>query len=498
MGGFKEYGKYDGLGLAELVRKKKVSSAELCEEAIARIERLNTDLNAVVRPMFDAARKAARGPLPKGPFAGVPFLLKDLLAAYAGEPLTSGSRAFRNYIPVHDSELVRRFKNAGFIIMGKTNTPEFGLMGITEPELFGPTRNPWNREHTPGGSSGGSGAAVAAGMVPLASGGDGGGSIRIPAAYCALFGLKPTRGRNPSGPDNGEFWQGAAVEHVLTRSVRDSAAVLDFTQGSAPGARAATPPPKRLYMKEIAAKPGKLRIAFSTVSPIGRKVDSECVAAVAGAAKLLEGLGHRVEEEAPEIDGIALARSYLAMYYGEIAADIAASAKLLGHKPRPEEFELTTRVLGLLGRTFTAEEFVLALREWDRAALAMARFHERYDLYMTPTVAAPPVRVGELAPKAVDRIGMMVINGLGLGGALKKLGVAEELAFTNLEKTPFTQLANLTGQPAMSVPLHWTGAGLPLGVQFIAPFGDEAALFRLAAQLEKAAPWFDRRAPMGE
>ncbi|TFH39637.1 MAG: amidase, partial [Chrysiogenales bacterium] len=232
MGGFKEYGKYDGLGLAELVRKKKVTSAELCEEAIARIERLNPDLNAVVHPMFDAARKATRGPLPKGPFVGVPFLLKDLLAAYAGEPLTSGSRAFRNYIPVHDSELVRRFKNAGFIIMGKTNTPEFGLMGITEPELFGPTRNPWNREHTPGGSSGGSGAAVAAGMVPLASGGDGGGSMRIPASCCGLCGMKPTRGRNPTGPAGGEGWQGAVVEHVITRSVRDSAAVLDWTNGS--------------------------------------------------------------------------------------------------------------------------------------------------------------------------------------------------------------------------------------------------------------------------
>ncbi len=496
MGGFREYARYDGLGLAELVRKKKVSPAELCEEAIARIEALNPDLNAVVHRMYDEARKAAKGPLPKGPFAGVPFLLKDLLAACAGAPLTSGSRAFRDYVPDHDSELVQRFRNAGLIIMGKTNTPEFGLMGITEPELFGPARNPWDRERTPGGSSGGSAAAVASGMVPLASGGDGGGSIRIPASYCGLFGLKPSRGRNPVGPDSGQFWQGAAVEHVLTRSVRDSAALLDATRGAAIGDRYAVPHPKRPYMKEITAKPGKLKVAFSTASPIGRKVDPECVAAVHGAARLLEDLGHRVEEAAPGIDGVALARSYLTMYYGETAADMAAAGELLGRKPRGGDFELTTRILGLLGRTYTAEDFVLALREWDRAARAMACFHETYDLYLTPTVASPPVRIGELAPKAADRIGMTVINGLGLGGALKKLGVAEELAFANLERTPFTQMANLTGQPAMSVPLHWTAGGLPLGVQFIAPRGDEGLLFRLAAQLEKAAPWFDRRPPI--
>jgi amidase len=495
MGGFKEYDRYDGLGLAELVKKKKVSPAELCEEAIARIEKRNPALNAVIYPMFDIGMKTARSKLPDGPFRGVPFLIKDLISACAGVPLQCGSKAYRNYVPDHDSELMRRFKNAGFVILGKTSTPEFGLMGITEPELFGPTRNPWNTERTPGGSSGGSAAAVATGMVPLASGGDGGGSIRIPSGYCGLFGLKPTRGRNPIGPDHGEGWQGATVEHVITRSVRDSAAVLDWTNGMDRGSRCVTPPPARPYMKEIMTKPGRLKIGFSVESPIGRKVHPECINAVKSAAALLEKLGHHVEEARPAIDGMTMARSYFAMYYGETAADIAASAKVLKRKPRKSDFEETTWLLGLLGQVFSAEEFILAIREWSNAARAMARFHEKYDLYLTPTTASLPVKIGELKTKGVDLIGMKVINALNLAKILKKSGMAEEIALKSLEKTPFTQLANFTGQPAMSVPLYWTPDGLPLGVQFIAPFGDEAVLFRLAAQLEKARPWFGLRPP---
>jgi amidase len=392
--------------------------------------------------------------------------------------------------------MVKRYKNAGFVILGKTSTPEFGLLAYTEPELFGPTRNPWNTNHTPGGSSGGTAAAVASGMVPLGSGGDGGGSIRIPASCCALFGLKPTRGRNPIGPVNGEGWQGAVVEHVLTRSVRDSAAVLDFVNGMDRGARCVTPSPERPYMKEIATKPGKLKIGFSTRSPIGMEVHPECVEAVRKTAALLESLGHHVEETGPEVDGIVLARSYFAMYYGEVAADIAKSVEALGRKPRRSDFEETTWLLGLLGKSFTAEELVLALRQWDVAAKAMARFHERYDLYCTPTMAVPPVRIGELQSKGMELISVKIINRLRLAGLLKKIGLAEQIAFNNLSRTPFTQIANFTGQPAMSVPLHWTPEGLPVGVQFIAPFGDEATLFRLAAQLEDAAPWFNRRPPV--
>lgn len=497
MAGFKEYDRYDGLGLAELVRKKKVSPAELCEEAILRIEKLNPALNAVIHTMYDSARMAAKGPLPAGPFRGVPFLLKDLISDCAGAPMTMGSRAFRNYIPARDSEMVCRYKNAGFVILGKTNTPEFGLMGVTEPELFGPTRNPWNTGHTPGGSSGGSAAAVASGMVPLAGGGDGGGSIRIPSSCCGLFGLKPTRGRNPVGPAAGEGWQGAVVEHVLTRSVRDSAAVLDFTNGMDAGSRCVTPPPARPYMKEIQTKPGKLTIGFSTESPLGGDIHPECAAAVTKAAVILDDLGHRVEEEKPDLDGTALARSYFTMYYGEVAADIAASGQLLGKKPKKGDFEIATWTLGILGRKYTAEEFVLALRQWDVAAKAMARFHERYDLYLTPTMAFPPVKIGEILPGLSDRAGMHVIAALHCGRLLKKTGMTEAVAMKSLKKTPFTQLANFTGQPAMSMPLHWTPDGLPVGIQFIAPFGDEATLFRLAAQLEKAAPWFNKRPKMG-
>ena len=493
MGGFKEYDRYDGLGLAELVKKKKVSPAELCEEAIARIEKRNPAINAVIYPMFDIARKTARGKLPDGPFKGVPFLLKDLISAYAGVPLQSGCRAYRNFIPDHDSELIRRFKNAGFVILGKTSTPEFGLMGVTEPELFGPTRNPWDTDRTPGGSSGGSAAAVASGMVPLASGGDGGGSIRIPACYCGLFGLKPTRGRNPLGPVNCEGWQGAVVEHVLTRSVRDSAAVLDATQGMDSGSRCITPPPSRPYMKEIVTKPGRLKIGFSVESPIGREVHPECVNAVRKTVTLLKDLGHHVEESKPDVDGMALARAYFTMYYGETAADIAKSVEALGRKPKCSDFEETTWLLCLLGRVTSAEEFVLAIREWSNAARAMARFHERFDCYLTPTTAAPPVKIGELQPRGADLVGMKIINALNLATILKKSGLALEIGLKNLEKTPFTLLANFTGQPAMSVPLYWTPDGLPLGVQFIAPFGDEAMLFRLAAQLEKAEPWFNKR-----
>ncbi|HOO89269.1 MAG TPA: amidase family protein [Syntrophales bacterium] len=495
MGSFNEYDSYDGLGMAELVRKKDVSPADLYEEAIQRIERLNPSLNAVITPMFDLARKDIERGLPEGPFTGVPFLLKDLVAAYAGVPLTGGSRAYRNYIPDEDCELVKRFKKAGVVIMGKTNCPEFGLMGITEPELHGPTRNPWDVDHTPGGSSGGSAAAVASGMVPIASGGDGGGSLRIPSSCCALFGLKPTRGRNPTGPEHGAIWQGAVVEHIISRSVRDSAAMLDATRGTDAGAPYVIPLPERPYMEEIKRDPGSLRIAFNTLSPLGTEVHPECVRAVEKTALLLEDLGHTVEKACPYLDGKALAKSYLTMYMGEIAADIEELQTILGRKAKRDDVEALTWTLGLLGRTFSAGYFVKQLREWDMASRVMGRFHETYDLYLTPTMAYPPVRIGELQPKPAERLLLSIVNSLGLGTVLKLSGITDKLAVESLSKTPFTQLANFTGQPAMSVPLHWTDEGLPCGVQFIGRFGDEATLFRLAAQMEQAQPWFDRRPP---
>lgn len=498
MGKFKEYDSYDGLGMAELVRKKAVSLTDLYEEAIDRIEKLNPELNAVIAPMFDVAQKNCEKGLPEGPFTGVPFLLKDLVAAYAGVALTGGSRAYRNYIPDEDSELVKRFKKAGLVIMGKTNCPEFGLMGVTEPELHGPTRNPWNTDHTPGGSSGGSAAAVASGMVPMASGGDGGGSLRIPSSCCALFGLKPTRGRNPTGPDHGALWQGAVVEHIVSRSVRDSAAMLDATCGTDVGAPYIIPPPERPYMEEIQREPGSLRIAFNTLSPLETEIHPQCAGAVEKTARLLEELGHTVEENRPDIDGKALAKSYLAMYMAEIAADIEELQPILGRKARRDDVEALTWTLGLLGRTFSAGYFVKQMREWGIASRVMGRFHEKYDLYLTPTMAYPPVRIGELQPKPAERALLTVVNSMGLGKLLKLSGITDKLAVENLSKTPFTQLANFTGQPAMSLPLHWTEGDLPCGVHFMGRFGDEATLFRLAAQLEQARPWFDRRPPMVE
>jgi len=496
MTGFKELDQYDGMGLAELIRNKKVSALEICEEAMGRIERMNPVLNAVITTMYDLARKTLQGPLPDAPFSGVPFLIKDILDEMAGVPMTKGSRAFGGYIPAHDSEMVVRFRKSGLIFLGKTNTPEFGLLAVTEPEVHGPTRNPWDKQRTPGGSSGGSAAAVAAGMVPLASGNDGGGSIRIPAACCGLFGLKPTRGRNPTGPDVGELWQGAAVSHVISRSVRDSAAMLDATHGPEPGAPYVIPPPQRPYLQEVQADPGSLKIAFHTTSPIGTPVDPECIQAVQETAALLESLGHRVEEAHPEIDGHAVAKSFLTLYFGEVAADLEELRTVLGRKARTGDVEPLTWTLGVLGRTFTAGEFVAAKRQWGVAARAMGRFHQTYDMYLTPTLAHPPVKIGELQPKPTERAIMKVVNALGWGGILKASGIVDQMAETSLSKVPFTQLANLTGQPAMSVPLHWTSDGLPCGVHFMAPFGDEAALFRLAAQLEQTKPWFDKRPPM--
>jgi len=493
MDSFKEYEQYDGLGLAELIRKKEVSAEEICEEAISRIERLNPLLNAVITPMFDIARKAIKKPLPEGPFMGVPFLLKDLLAAFEGVPLTNGSRAYKNFIPAKDSELVKRFKEAGLVILGKTNCPEFGLLGFTEPELHGITRNPWNTDHTPGGSSGGSAAAVAGGMVPLASGGDGGGSIRIPASCCGLFGLKVTRGRTPTGPETGAIWQGAVVEHVISRSVRDSTAMLDATEGADVGAPYEIIPPVNPYIDEIKQSPGTLKIAFNTVSPIGTPVDPECVKAVEDTARLLEKLGHKVEEAGPDIDGKALANSYMAMYFGEIAADIDKLESTLGRRAKPSDVEALTWTLGLLGRTFSSGSFVAAMREWGLASRVMGQFHEKWDLYLTPTMAYPPVKIGELQPKPSERMLLKIVNTFGLGGLLKASGMTDKLAIDSLTKTPFTQLANFTGQPAMSVPLHWTEAGLPCGVHFMAPFGDEATLLKVAAQLEQENPWFDKR-----
>jgi amidase len=493
MGTFEEYERYDGLGLAQLIRKKEVSAEEVCKEAIERIERLNPRLNAVILKMFDAAREALKAGLAEGPFRGVPFLIKDLQVAVAGVPLTQGCKAYRNSVSDHDCELVRRWKQSGLVILGKTNTPEFGLMNTTEPQLFGPTRNPWDLERSPGGSSGGSAAAVAAGMVPLASGGDGGGSIRIPSACCGLFGLKPSRGRNPTGPDHGEIWQGAVVDHVITRSVRDSAAMLDATCGADVGAPYEIAPPQKSYLAETESAPGRLNIAFNTDSPLLQPIDPEIKKAVYETALMLANLGHNVEECKPDLDGLLLARSYLTLYFTEVAADIREMEQVLGRKVNRDDVELMTWILGRMGHATSAPNFLLTRREWGKAARIMGRFHQTYDLYLTPTMAYPPIRIGQMQLRAIEETLFTVIDRLHLWPLVNRSGVPIKMGIQRLARTPFTQLANFTGQPAISVPLHWTPDGLPCGMQFLARFGDEATLFRLAAQLEQEKPWFNRR-----
>jgi amidase len=488
-----EYDRYDALGLAELVRRREVTPAELLEEAISRTERINPALNAVISTFYERARRQAAGDPGSGPFAGVPFLLKDLLHALAGVPLSSGSTALRSWTPDRNSELVDRFLAAGLIPFGKTNTPEFGLLAVTEPEAFGPTHNPWDLTRTPGGSSGGAGAAVAAGLVPMASAGDGGGSIRIPAAACGLFGLRPSRGRTPSGPRFGEVWEGAVSDLCVSRSVRDSAALLDAVEGAAEGDPFVAAPPARPYVEEVGADPGILRIAFSTRSAIG-PVDPEYVAAVHRTAALLEDLGHRVEEAEPEVDGEAVAHCYLTLYFGQVAADLRLLDRERGAGAR-RQTEAATRTLGLIGEALPAAEYVDQHRAWNGFARAVGVFERRHDLYLTPTIAGPPVRIGELAPRPADRMAMRLAEALHAGRLVRASGMVRRMAIQNLARTPFTQLANLTGRPAMSVPVEWGEGGLPIGMHFMAAWGGEDVLLRLASQLEEARPWSERRPP---
>jgi amidase len=465
----------DATAQAELVRKKEAKPIELVDAAIERIERVNPRLNAVVTPMYDQAREAAQGRIPAGPFSGVPFLLKDLLAAWAGVRLTSGSAFMKDFVAPHDTELVLRQKRAGLIAVGKTNAPEFGLLPTTEPALFGPTRNPWDPSRTTGGSSGGSAAAVAAGLVPMAHANDGGGSIRIPASCCGLFGLKPTRARNPLGPEFGDIMSGLVAEHAVTRSVRDSAALLDATAGPDVGDPYCAPPPARPFLQEVGADPGRLRIAFTTEAVTGAQVHEDCVKAVRDAAALCESLGHHVEETWPVIDGDALKAMFVTLWCTGCAMTIDGMALATARKPEPEHFEPLTWTLYEMGKARSASEYLISLTGLQAVARVIARFMNDYDVLLGPTLAEPPVPLGTFASPP--------------GEPLR--GFARTMEFV-----PFTPIGNITGQPAMSVPLYWNEAGLPIGTHFSGRFGDEAALFRLAAQLEAARPWAGRRPPV--
>jgi amidase len=451
------------------VRKKEVQPLELVEAAIARIERLNPTLNAVITPMFDLARAVAAKKLPQGPFRGVPFLLKDILGAHAGVRMTLGSKLLQDFVPDRDSELVVRCKRAGLVILGRTNTPEFGSLPTTEPLLFGPCRNPWDTGHTPGGSSGGSAAAVASGMVPMAHGNDGGGSIRIPASCCGLFGLKPTRARNPLGPDFGDIMGGLVVEHALTRSVRDSAALLDETMGPDVGDPYWAPPPARPYLEEVGADPGRLKIAFSTQAANGVAVHADCVQAVEEAAKLCTELGHEVEEAAPTLNAEMLIHAFSVMW----SAGTASTLKALG--ATRDQVEPLSWALKEMSDQFSAADYILAVQILQGISREVARFFQNHDVMLTPTLSEPPLPLGSFDALPDDPL----------------YGFARSIAFAC-----FTPLCNMTGQPGMSVPLFWNADNLPVGSQFIGRFGDEATLFRLAAQLEEARPWGGRRPPI--
>lgn len=492
---FKEYGNYDGLGLAELVRKKKVKPGELVEETITRIETHNPQLNAVVNKLYDRARSMAESKLPDGPFKGVPFLMKDLIATLEGIPTSSGNKLWKNIPATATSELAKRWEASGVIVVGKTNTPEFGLTPYTESDALGPAHNPWDLSRTPGGSSGGSGAAVAARLVPLASGGDGGGSIRIPASACGLFGLKPTRGRTPIGPFIGEAWQGFAIEHVLTRSVRDSAAMLDATQGADVGAPYAIPEAGP-FLKEVGKRTGKLRIAVSTKPLMGKNVHADCVRGVEETAALLQALGHEVVEATPAINGEEFSLSFLTIIAGQMRADIEEIAALTGRKVSIDDFDISTFGVGLFGSILKASDYARASRYLQVVSRDIGRFFQNYDALLTPVLNQPPVKIGALKPTAAEQTQLKFIARTGQTWILKAMGIIKPLAAQTFEFVPWTPVFNVTGQPAMSVPLHWNAEGLPIGMHFVGKWGDEATLFRLAGQLEKARPWFDQ-APAG-
>lgn len=469
---FDEYAEHDGLGLAELVRRGEVSATELVEEATRRIDRHNPTLNAVVYDAREEARRVAAGALPDGPFRGVPFLIKDLGCPVGGMPRTSGSRLFKDVVSPEDGILTRRYREAGVVILGKTNTPELGITGTTESAHLGPCRSPWNPAHIAGGSSGGSAAAVAAGIVPLAHASDGLGSIRIPAACCGLFGMKTTRERNPSGPNDAERAVGFGVDHVVSRSVRDSAAMLDATGYPEPASPYAPPPKERPYLEEVARDAGRLRIAFSSETPSGRPIDPEVEAALHETARTLEALGHDVEERGLGIDYRALYRAQSIVAGANAAAGYHALVAEAGREPEQDDFEPLTWAGIRAGRKISGEDALRAWRELRVRCREVLALFEEVDVYLTPVMGTPPPEIGHIDPVRLR---------------------PREVSKRQARVFPYTPPFNFTGQPAMSLPLAESATGLPIGMQFAAGYADEATLFRLAAQLEQARPWRDRR-----
>jgi len=487
---FKEYRDYDALGLAQLIKNRDVSPLELLNIAIARTEDVNPKLNAVVHKLYDSAKADLVNLDKEAIFYGVPFLMKDIGTHLKGAPMSFGCRGYGNFISTEDSIVTAHIKKAGLITFAKTNTPEFGLTPYTEPELFGPTKNPWNTEHSAGGSSGGSASGVAAGISPIATANDGGGSIRIPASCCGLFGLKPSRGRVSLGPVSSESWSGAVMENCVSRSVRDSAAYLDAIQGYGYGEPYHFKSPALPYLQEIEKVPGKLKIAFSTEHSLGHPVDQECIDATQNTAKLLHNLGHEVEEVKLPWHKDDLKIAFATVIFGEVAAEIAELEKYLGRKVTLKDVEINTLSMGLLGKTYRAVDFAKAKRQWGKLSRTIGMFHQKYDLMLTPTVASVPPKIGELLNSKAEDSLAKTITSLGFGKLLKSQ--ADKIAEKTFDYIPYTPIANMTGQPSMSVPLHWSNNNLPVGVMFTGRMGEENILFRLAAQLEEAQPWFNK------
>lgn len=475
---FADYETYDALGLADLVAKGEVTPTELLEAAIERLEAANPRINAIAHRAFDAAIATIDRGVPAGPFSGVPFLLKDLGAAAIDVPSSLGSRLFANTRYSVDSALVERLKRAGLVIFGRTTSPELGVGPITEAKVYGgPTRNPWNLDHTAGGSSGGSAAAVAAGILPAAHGSDGGGSIRIPASSSGLFGLKSTRARVPAGPLNGEGWSGMAVDGFLTRSVRDTAALLDAVAGPDLGAPYHAPPLEHGFVKAIERPPARQKIAFSFKSFTGEPVHADCQDAVRKTVTLLEGLGHHIEEADPAPDLMPLMQAWTRIVACGTALSVRNKVQARGHPLDPDEVEGITRGAIALADTIAGADYLQAVNQVHRFGRDMAAFFEDYDMLVTTTLAEPPARIGRFAPDNED----FLDHRLGPTGILPY--------------SPFTPAFNASGQPAMSVPLHWNDAGLPIGVHIAGRFGADETLIALAAELENAAPWFNKRPP---
>ncbi|WP_087974642.1 amidase [Oceanobacillus rekensis] len=483
----------DATKMAELIRNKETTAKELLEIAFKQLEKVHPTLNVVTNTRIEKALEEAERIAVDAAFNGVPILLKNISQSVEGEIITSGSKLLQGNLAKHDSYFVKKFRDAGFQFMGHTNAPEFGLKNITEPELYGPSRNPWNTNYSPGGSSGGAAAAIASGVVPLAGASDGGGSIRIPASFTSLFGLKPTRGRTPVGPGVGRQWQGASIDFVLSRTVRDSAAMLDMLQVVQLEAAFQTPLFPGSYknsMLENFKRP--LRIAFTTTSPVGTPVSEEAKLAVEKMVKWLEARGHDVEEKENGVDGLQLMKDYYLMNSGEMASTILGLEKGIGRQVTADDVEIESWILNEAGKSVSAAEFSASLASWDTAAANMAYLHQMYDFYITPATADAAPQVGELThSKQVQASLREQINEVD---KQEQQALIYDMFLPSLTYTPFTQLANLTGQPAMSVPVHLTEEGLPLGVQVMAQKGEEHRLLQLAYQLESSDLWVGMKA----